>query len=68
MKNLWLIIKRNFNALEAKAVKLMEKQMDDGNWHAVKYCLDANGYKPEEKIKANVEAATTINLTINEDE
>lgn len=41
--------------------------MDDGNWHAVKYCLDATGYKPEEKIKANVEAATTINLTINED-
>ena len=58
---------KRFNALEAKAVKLMEKQMDDGNWQAVKYCLDATGYKPEEKIKANVEAATTINLTINED-
>ena len=53
--------------IKFRSQPLMEKQMDDGNWQAVKYCLDANGYKPEEKIKANVEAATTINLTINED-
>lgn len=55
-----------FKSMEAKAVELMKQQMDKGNWQAIKYCLDANGYKPEEKVKATVEA-TTINLTIDEE-
>ncbi len=56
-----------FKAMEAKAVELMKQQMDKGNWQAIKYCLDANGYKPEEKVKATVET-TTINLNIEDDE
>ena len=56
-----------FKSLEAKAVEMMEKHIDNGNWQAVKYCLDANGYKPEEKVKATVET-TTINLSIEDDE
>lgn len=60
------LCQQRFKAMEAKAVELMKEQMDKGNWQAIKYCLDANGYKPEEKVKATVEA-TTINLTIDEE-
>lgn len=56
-----------FKSMEAKAVELMKQQMDKGNWQAIKYCLDATGYKPEEKVKATVET-TTINLNIEDDE
>lgn len=57
-----------FKALEAKAVRLMEEQMNNGNWQAVKYCLDATGYKPEEKVSAKVDTTTIINLTIDGDD
>ena len=44
-----------FKELEAKAVAKVGEQIDEGNFQAVKYVLDSLGYKPKEKIEANVE-------------
>jgi len=40
--------------------------MDKGNWNAIKYVLDGNGYKPTEKV--DVDAATTITITVDDDD
>lgn len=58
--------KRRFAALEGKAMTLLDDQMDKGNWNAIKYVLDGNGYKPTEKV--DVDAATTITITVDDDD
>lgn len=57
--------KKRFAALEGKAVALLDKQMEDGNWSAIKYVLDGNGYKPADKVDMN--ASTTISISIDEE-
>lgn len=56
--------KKRFAALEGKAVALLDKQMDDGNWNAIKYVLDGNGYKPTEKLDVS---ANNITITIDDE-
>lgn len=56
--------KKRFAALEGKAVALLDNQMDKGNWNAIKYVLDGNGYKPAEQV--DLSATTTIEVSIDE--
>lgn len=54
-----------FKSLEGKAVALLEQQMEQGNWNAIKYTLDGSGYKPTDKVEVQ---QTTITVSIEDDE
>lgn len=55
-----------FKQLEAKAIHKLDKQLDEDNFQAIKYVLDGLGYKPTEKIDANVDSELTITVNIEE--
>lgn len=57
-------IDNRWRAAEAMAVNGMISLASEGNYSAIKYLLDNLGYKPVEKIEANVESS--INITIEE--
>jgi hypothetical protein len=37
--------------MEAKAIELLNEQLDYKNWNAIKYVLDGLGYKPTDKVE-----------------
>lgn len=51
--------RERFAGLEGKAIALLENEMDNGNWNAIKYTLDGNGYKPTDKVEVQ---QTTITV------
>lgn len=51
-----------FKSLEAKALDQLEKALDRGDFRAVKYALDSLGYKPTEKIEADVNRDVVITI------
>jgi hypothetical protein len=51
-------------ALEAKAVAALEKQIDEGSFQATKYALDAAGYAAAKKI--DIDATTTYTIVVDE--
>lgn len=53
-----------FKSLEAKAVSLLDEQLDYKNWNAIKYVLDGLGYKPTDKVEQVSE--TTIKVSIED--
>lgn len=53
-----------FKNLEAKAISKLEEQLDNGNFSAVKYVLDGQGYLPNQKIDINT--PTVIQVSIDE--
>ena len=57
---------KRFKSMEALAIQALKEQMKDGNFQAVKYLLDGLGYKPTEKIDANVSADQNVVITIEE--
>lgn len=57
-------IKERWKAAETLAVDGMISLAAEGNYNAIKYLLDNLGYKPTEKIEANV--STDINIVIEE--
>ena len=57
--------KKRFASLEGKAIALLEQQMTDGNWQAIKYVLDGTDHKPEDKVSLNT---TVITVSIDEEE
>lgn len=57
--------KQRFAALEGKAIALLEEQMENRNWNAIKYTLDGTGYKPTDKVEVQ---QTTISVSIDEED
>lgn len=57
---------KRFESLRAAAVENLENALLDGDWRATTYVLDALGYQAAQKI--NVDANTTIKISIDEDE
>lgn len=53
-----------FAALEGKAIELLDNELDNKNWNAIKYTLDGLGYKPTDKVEIS---ETTIKVDIDED-
>lgn len=53
---------KRFSSLEGKAIALLENEMDNGNWNAIKYTLDGVGYKPTDKIEASTQNTFTIHI------
>lgn len=56
-------IKEQWKDSERMATDQMESLAREGNFQAVKYILDNLGYKPIEKVQAEVN--TTINISID---
>ena len=56
------LCKRRFNSLEAKAIEALETQLDIGTWQAVKYVLDGLGYKPADKVEADLTTDVVVNI------
>ena len=54
---------QRFKELENKAMLQLENQVDKGNFAAVKYVLDGNGYRPTEKVEVQ---QTTITVGVEE--
>lgn len=57
-------IKERWKAAEAMAVNGMIALAQEGNYSAIKYMLDNLGYKPVEKIEADINSE--INIVIEE--
>ena len=57
-------IKERWKAAEAMAVNGMINLAQEGNYQAIKYMLDNLGYKPVEKIEADINSE--INIVIEE--
>lgn len=57
--------KERFKQLEAPAVALLQEQMENRNWNAIKYVLDGTGYKPTDKVDVQ---QTTINVNVEGEE
>lgn len=55
-------IKERWKSAEAMAVNGMISLASEGNYNAIKYMLDNLGYKPAEKIEANVSTDIVINI------
>lgn len=53
-----------FAAMEGKAVALLDEEMNNRNWNAIKYVLDGNGYKPTDKVEVQ---QTTFTVGIEDD-
>lgn len=51
-----------FDSLEAKAMKVLDSQLENGNLNAAKYVLDSLGYKPTDKIEASVSQDVVISI------
>ena len=55
-------IKNRWKQAESLAVDGMISLASEGNYNAIKYMLDNLGYKPTEKIEANVSNDVVINI------
>lgn len=53
-----------FREMEARAMAKLYNLVSDGEWQAVKYVLDGNGYKPTDKVEVQ---QTTINVSVEDD-
>ena len=58
------LCQQRFKELEAKAVEKLQKAVEKGDWNAVKYVLDGQGYSATQKLDVST---NTINVTITED-
>lgn len=58
--------RERFTALEAKAVEKLEQQLDNDNWQAIKYTLDANGYAATQKME--IDNKTSFALVMGDDD
>lgn len=56
------LMKRRFAELECPAITALGELVADKNFNAVKYVLDNRGYKPVEKIQADVNTDIVINI------
>lgn len=56
------LLKQRFAELESPAITALGELVADKNFNAVKYVLDNRGYKPVEKIEANVATDIVINI------
>jgi hypothetical protein len=56
------LLKMRFAELESPAITALGELVKDKNFNAVKYVLDNRGYKPVEKIEANVATDIVINI------
>lgn len=52
--------RRKFRSLQSKALKAMEKLVDEGHFQASKYILDGNYYAPTEKHEVDMSATITV--------
>ena len=52
-----------FREMEARAMAKLDNLVSDGEWQAVKYALDGNGYKPTDKVEVQ---QTTINVSVED--
>lgn len=59
--------KNRFNSFEAAAMEQLKFHLDAGNWQAVKYILDSLGYKPTDKVKANIDTALNLHIGVTDD-
>lgn len=55
-------IKDRWKAAESMAVNGMISLAQEGNYSAIKYLLDNLGYKPVEKVEANLTTDIIINI------
>lgn len=51
-----------FKSMEAKAIDLLNEQLDYKNWNAIKYVLDGLGYKPTDKVEQVSETTIKVSL------
>ena len=58
------LLKQKFAELEGPAISALGDLVSEKHFNAIKYVLDNRGYKPIEKVEANI--ATDINITIAE--
>ena len=58
------LLKQKFAELEAPAIVALGELIKDKQFNAVKYVLDNRGYKPVEKVEANI--TNDISITIGE--
>lgn len=56
---------KRFNELEGKAVSLLDEQLNQKNWNAIKFTLENMGYKPTEKVEQINE--TTIKVSVDDE-
>ena len=56
------LMKLTFAQLEAPAISALGDLVEERNFHAVKYVLDNRGYKPVEKVEANISTDIVINI------
>lgn len=61
-------IKERWKSAESIAVNTMISLCSEGNVQAAKYMLDSLGYKPTEKIEANVKNDVVIRIGYEEEE
>ena len=60
------LCQKRFSCLQALAVQKLGEQVQEGNFSAVKYVLDNQGYNATQKIETNT--PTVITVTIEGDE
>ncbi len=65
MKRYRELCQQRFKELEAKAVEKLQRAVERGDWNAVKYVLDGQGYSATQKIDV---ATNTITVNIVEEE
>lgn len=61
-------IKERWDDAEAMAVNGMIALASEGNFQALKYMLDNKGYKPVDKIEANVKSDVVLRIGYDEEE
>lgn len=61
-------IKDRWKAAESLAVNTMINLAAEGNIQAAKYICDSLGYKPTEKIEANVKSDVVLRIGYDDDE
>lgn len=66
-KNKWdSALKDAFNRLEGLAIQTMADLLVDGNFNAAKYVLDNRGYKPADKLDANINGGLDFEINIGD--
>ena len=56
--------RRRFSSMEAKAMRVLDTQLENGSLQAAKYLLDGLGYSATQKVE--VSGQNDINITIGE--
>lgn len=60
--------KERWKAAEQMAINSMINLASEGNFQAAKYICDSLGYKPVEKLEANVKSDVVLRIGYDEDE